>query len=132
VLLAAGALIFAYVRKSEPRAELVPIVSTQPAVVVDAAPPAVAAERGDTSVAQEEKQDEKPLAAAADADIGTLGTVMLPSRAAGHRIFVDGRRSKSDGNEPLRLPCGRHVIQIGTSGGQEAVDLPCGGEVQLQ
>jgi len=135
VLLAGGALVFAFVRNSDPRAEGPP----QPAFVVDAAPPAtaeptaVAAERGDTSAAeddkQEGKQEEKPLAAANDAEMGTL---MLPSRAAGHRIFVDGRRAKSDGNEPLRLPCGRHVIQIGTGGGQEAVDLPCGGEVQLQ
>jgi tetratricopeptide (TPR) repeat protein len=132
LLLAAGAVVFAVVRNTEPRAEPAPSVAsaaTEPAVVVDAAAPAVAAEHGDASVAPEEK----PLAAANDAD---MGTVLLPSRAAGHRIFVDGRRAKMDeakeGTEPLRLPCGRHVIQIGSSGSQEAVDLPCGGEVQLQ
>src|SRR5262245_33149343 len=135
LLLAAGAVVFAVMRNSEPRAELAPTVApaatvaAPPALAVDAASAPVAAEHSDTSVAPEQK----PLAAANEAD---MGTVVLPSRAAGHRIFVDGRRAKMDeakeGTEPLRLPCGRHVIQIGSSGSQEAVDLPCGGEVQLQ
>jgi hypothetical protein len=65
-----------------------------------------------------------------------MGTVVLPSRAAGHRIFVDGRRAKAsettDGVEALHLRCGAHVIQIGSSGGQERIDIPCGGAIQLQ
>ena len=61
-----------------------------------------------------------------------MGTVLLPPRAAGHRIFVDGRRAKTDGSEPLCLRCGRHAIQIGSSGTPETIELPCGGEVQLQ
>ena len=73
--------------------------------------------------------DKDPEEAGADAD---MGTVLLPPRAAGHRIFVDGRRGKTDASEPLRLRCGRHAIQIGSSGTPETIDLPCGGEVQLQ
>jgi tetratricopeptide (TPR) repeat protein len=60
------------------------------------------------------------------------GTVRLPARASGHRIFVDGRSVKTDGVAPLHLRCGPHVIQIGSSGTPEDVDLPCRGEVQLQ
>lgn len=60
------------------------------------------------------------------------GTVLLPVRASGHRIFVDGRSVKTDGIAPLHLRCGPHVIQIGSSGTPEDVDLPCRGEVQLQ
>ena len=60
------------------------------------------------------------------------GTVLLPPRASGHRIFVDGRRFKMDGDGPLRLRCGSHVVQIGSSGTPETVDLPCGGELQLK
>ncbi len=60
------------------------------------------------------------------------GTVLLPARASGHRIFVDGRSAKTDGIAPLHLRCGPHVIQIGSSGTPEDVNLPCGGEVQLQ
>jgi hypothetical protein len=72
----------------------------------------------------------------------TMGTVRLPARAAGHRIFVDGRRAKTqaepsddepaDGVAPLRLRCGSHVVQIGSGGTPERIDLPCGGEVQLE
>jgi hypothetical protein len=60
------------------------------------------------------------------------GTVRLPSRASGHRIFVDGRRVEVDGIAPLHLPCGPHVIQIGSRGTPKPIDLRCGGEVQLQ
>jgi hypothetical protein len=66
------------------------------------------------------------------ADDPEMGTLVFPARAAGHRIFVDGRRARTDGSEPMRLPCGPHVIQIGSSGSQESIRLPCGGELQLQ
>ncbi len=60
------------------------------------------------------------------------GTVRLPSRASGHRVYVDGRRVQVDENATLRLPCGRHVIQIGSQGTPEPIDVRCGGELQLQ
>src|SRR6185436_3759735 len=60
------------------------------------------------------------------------GTVRLPSRASGHRVYVDGRRAQVDDSGNLRLPCGRHVIQIGSQGTPEPIDVRCGGEVQLQ
>jgi hypothetical protein len=65
-------------------------------------------------------------------DDGARGTVLLPARASGHRIFVDGRRAETDGTAPLRLLCGPHVIQIGGHGTPEHIDLPCRGEVQLE
>ena len=39
---------------------------------------------------------------------------------------------QADGAEPLRLRCGAHVVQIETGGTAETIDVPCGGEVQLQ
>jgi hypothetical protein len=71
-------------------------------------------------------------AIAQEREDGGVGTVLLPSRAADHRIFVDGRRARTDGVAPLRLKCGPHVIQIGSGGTPETVDVPCGGEVQLE
>jgi tetratricopeptide (TPR) repeat protein len=135
-LLATAAIgIFAVARRSPPAAELAPSVSPQPALSVDASP-AVEQERADTPAPpppplKETKvmTDKDAEEAGADAD---MGTVLLPPRAAGHRIFVDGRRGKTDGSEPLRLRCGRHAVQIGSSGTPETIDLPCGGEVQLQ
>ena len=65
-----------------------------------------------------------------------MGKVILPARASGHRIFVDGRRAKTEdeaeGIAPLLLRCGQHEIQIGSAGTPETIDLPCGGEVQIQ
>ena len=59
-------------------------------------------------------------------------TVRLPSRASGHRIYLDGRRVQVDDSATLHLSCGPHVIQIGSQGTPEPIDLRCGGEVQLQ
>jgi hypothetical protein len=69
---------------------------------------------------------EKPL------DEAGWGTVLLPPRASGHRIFVDDRRFKTEGTAPLHLRCGRHVVQIGSAGTPDPIELPCGGEVQLE
>ena len=134
-LLATAAIgIFAVARRSPPAAELAPSVSPQPALSVDALSGRRARTRGTTAAPPPLKEtkamtDKDPEEAGADAD---MGTVLLPPRAAGHRIFVDGRRGKTDGSEPLRLRCGRHAVQIGSSGTPETIDLPCGGEVQLQ
>jgi hypothetical protein len=130
-LVATALAIFAMTRTSPPKAGLTPSASPPPAPPVEVTP-AASAEPGDAPNAAAPK----PVAAtsekeAADAD-PKMGTVLLPARAAGHRIFVDGRRAKVDENAPLRLRCGAHTIQIGSSGTAESVDLPCGGELQLQ
>lgn len=77
---------------------------------------------------------EPPPAATTDKASGDddKGTVRLPSRASGHRVYVDGRRVQADESGNLRLPCGRHVIQIGSQGTPEPIDVSCGGELQLQ
>jgi tetratricopeptide (TPR) repeat protein len=148
-VLVIGALsIFAVARRSEPGAGFAPSVSPPPSLSVDAAAPvAVAApvEQKETPApvgpdaappgsGPGEMSEKKPLkpTGETDQDDAQMGTVLLPARAAGHRIFVDGRRAKTDGSEPLRLRCGQHVIQIGSGGAPEPIDLPCRGEVQLQ
>ena len=132
-LVAAGALVILVVeRRSPPGAVPAPGASPQPALSVDAASP-VDSERRDASVLPDgpagkppEATREKPLEGAA------WGTVLLPPRASGHRIFVDGRRFKTDGSAPLHLRCGAHVVQIGSAGTADPIELPCGGEVQLE
>jgi hypothetical protein len=117
-LLAIGAVaILAVARWSAPQAQPAPVVAAEPAPAVDASPP-VALEQ--QRAIADAGADEEP------------GMVLLPARAAGHRIFVDGRRAKTEGTEPLRLRCGKRVIQIGSSGTPEEIQVPCGGEVQLQ
>ena len=77
---------------------------------------------------------DRPPAATTDkaSDDDDTGTVRLPSRASGHRVYVDGRRAQVDESGTLRLSCGRHVIQIGSQGTPEPIDVRCGGELQLQ
>jgi hypothetical protein len=116
---AAAYVIFAGARSAMPGAPREPVSSLEPAVSADAAT-AVDAEPGDRPPATDGREG------------GKWGEVRLPPRASGHRIFVDGRRFKTEEAGPLRLPCGPHVIQIGSSGAQESIDLPCGGQVQLQ
>jgi hypothetical protein len=58
--------------------------------------------------------------------------VRLPSRASGHRVYVDGRRVQVDETALLRLRCGAHTIQIGSQGTPQPIDLRCGGELQLE
>jgi len=145
-LVATAFAIVIIVKRSAPQAGIAPTAAAPQA------PPSVeAAPAGDPERAQASAPVTKPLVAAdkgeddaksdAQDKIGDdkMGTVVLPVRAAGHRIFVDGRRLKAQGNAqgstedgPVRLRCGPHVIQIGTSGSQEAINVPCHGEVQLQ
>jgi tetratricopeptide (TPR) repeat protein len=131
-LLAAGVLVVVFVtRTATPTVELPPPPVMPPPAVIDAAAP-VAAEPAEAPEAA--KKETK--AATEKSDDPQMGTVVLPARAVGHRIFVDGRRAKteetSEGIEPLHLRCGPHVIQIGSGGTPETIDLPCRGEVQIQ
>ena len=131
-LLATGALvILAVARSSAPSAPPAPRASLQPAAV-DAAEPGDSAS-SDASVLPD-GEAEKPSQAAPEQhlDAAEWGTVLLPSRASGHRIFVDGHRFKTEGTAPLHLRCGRHVVQIGSAGTADSIELPCGGEVRLE
>lgn len=58
------------------------------------------------------------------------GNVQLPASASGHRVFIDGRLQK-DGSMLLVLPCGPHVIQIGSHGTPKSIDVLCGQEIRL-
>jgi hypothetical protein len=133
-LLAAGVLVVVFVtRQATPTVELPPAPVMPVPAAIDAAAPAAA----EPAVAPEAPAKKETKAAAEKGDDDPqMGTVVLPARAAGHRIFVDGRRAKteetSDGIEPLHLRCGSHVIQIGSGGTPETIDLPCRGEVQIQ
>jgi hypothetical protein len=142
----AAIVIFALARKPAPGAEPEPIASPPPAVSVESPPshPPGAAEHKDTSAspggpvpgatasALEPAEAKKEVKAAPEKEDSDTGTLVLPARASGHRIFVDGRRAQTDGTEPLRLRCGAHVVQIGSGGTSEHIEIPCGGELQLQ
>lgn len=132
-LLATGALVIvAVARSSAPSARLAPGASPQPVLSVDAAE-AVDSASGDASTPPAGPAEKaSPATRETHVDEAEWGTVLLPPRASGHRIFVDGHRFKVDGIEPLHLRCGPHVVQIGSAGTADPIQLPCGGEVQLE
>lgn len=133
LVVATGAFVILAVarRAGPPEGQVAPSASPPPALTVDAASPAGSA-GADASGAPGKSTLDAAGDADQDDDDAEMGTVLLPPRASGHRIFVDGRRAKTDGVEPLRLRCGAHVVQIGSVGTPESIAVPCRGEVQLQ
>jgi len=59
-----------------------------------------------------------------------MGIVNGPAESKGRRIFVDGK-SIGEGPGELAAPCGTHQVKVGSSGKERAVDIPCGGKVDL-
>jgi len=135
-LAAAAALaIFAATRTSVPVAGPAPTAPLEPVVaeVKDASASPPDGRPGDAPARDLAGEREPPAATSArPSDDEEPGTVRLPSRASGHRVYVDGRRAQVDESGTLRLSCGRHVIQIGSQGTPEPIDVSCGGELQLQ
>jgi hypothetical protein len=131
-LLATALVVLAVARKSAPRASLAPrppAVDSQPqATSAPPDPPAGAPPAGAPVAARQPAEATREN----DAEGDKKGTVLLPPRASGHRIFVDGHSVKTAGMAPLHLRCGPRVIQIGSAGTPAHIDLPCGGELQLQ
>jgi tetratricopeptide (TPR) repeat protein len=132
-LLATVALIiFVVARRSAPQAGLTRVASPPPALSMDAAASTVSEDKEALAAPQAQSDATTEKTADDDPSMATMGTLLLPSRASGHRIFVDGRRVKADGDTPLRLRCGSHIVQIGSGGTAEPIIVPCRGEVQLQ
>ena len=137
VVLAAAAaafVMFADTRTSEPGAGPAPGSSPEP-VVGDAKDAAATTDGRPADVTASDlvgREDAPATTSDKKSDDDDKGTVRLPSRASGHRVYVDGRRAQVDESGTLRLPCGRHVIQIGSQGTPEPIDVRCGGELQLQ
>jgi tetratricopeptide (TPR) repeat protein len=145
VLAALALAIFAVARNQAPGTGPAPATSPQPEPPVNPtptppaepenraapAPPGVPA-AGPTATGPEPEKKEVKASGDKEGEGADTGTVVWPARAADHRIFVDGRRAKTDGVAPLHIRCGAHTIQIGSSGTAESIDVPCGGEVQLQ
>lgn len=66
-----------------------------------------------------------------DVTIGDDQTyAIFPESAKGHRVFIDGR-AIGDADVPALVDCGKHKLQIGSTGKERQVDLPCGGGYRI-
>ncbi len=63
--------------------------------------------------------------------LSTLGTIVAPVAARHHRIWVDGEVVVWSTGPTLSVPCGTHVVRIGSSGASQSIEVPCGGRVML-
>jgi predicted acylesterase/phospholipase RssA len=59
----------------------------------------------------------------------TKGLVETP-QSKGHRIYVDGL-VVGETPTPVLVNCGQHVVQVGTAGKEQSIDVPCGGAVTV-
>ncbi len=59
------------------------------------------------------------------------GDLKTDAAHGGHRIFVDGH-VVGQTPETVRVRCGPHVVRLGSSGKDQPVDVPCGGEVSIK
>ena len=59
------------------------------------------------------------------------GTMTLPATAEGHRVYVDGRLISSPPSRLVVASCGRHVVRVGARGRDQAIIVPCQGNVLL-
>jgi hypothetical protein len=57
--------------------------------------------------------------------------IMNVDAAPGRDVYVDGAVAGVT-PEPVRAPCGEHVVQIGRNGALHNVMIPCGGEVAVR
>ncbi len=56
------------------------------------------------------------------------GSIALPASADGHRIYVDGKVVAA-APAAVFVPCGHHVLRIGSQGRDQEIDVPCGGRI---
>jgi hypothetical protein len=46
----------------------------------------------------------------------------------GHRLWIDGALAPT---WKVSLPCGSHLVQVGSAGAPRTVDVPCGSTVMV-
>lgn len=64
------------------------------------------------------------------ADLGEKETALfLPDSVKGHRVFVDGKVINENDTDKrvVVATCGKHKVQLGSSGKEQVLDLPCHG-----
>jgi serine/threonine protein kinase len=67
--------------------------------------------------------------AAPPASSSTTGEIATPASAHGHRVWVDGRVAAWSSGTTIRVPCGTHVVRIGSAGESTSLVVPCGGTI---
>jgi hypothetical protein len=80
-------------------------------------------------------KDETPACVvAADVDVppraSTIGEIMTATRGFHQRVYVDGTVAGAAG-ESIWVPCGEHVVRIGSAGADRTVHVPWGDVIEV-
>jgi hypothetical protein len=60
-----------------------------------------------------------------------MGNVTVPLSRGGHRVWIDNHiAGESPGSFPIR--CGWHSVRVGSQGGLQHVNVPCGGDLEVR
>ena len=60
----------------------------------------------------------------------SVGTIRAAD-SGGHRVWIDGKLV-GDTPKSYEVLCGNHVVRVGSGGQPQMVEVPCGGEVQVE
>jgi len=60
------------------------------------------------------------------------GKITVGPAQPGHRVWIDGRLMGEESPSSYVVPCGRHVVQVGSRGSPQTLDVACGAEVEAR
>jgi tetratricopeptide (TPR) repeat protein len=95
--------------------------------------PSDAIELTDAGESSAARSDDRALAAdgASIVIAPTMGALTFPPAANGHRVYFDGRMIGAPPGA-LVVPCGKHIVRVGSAGHDQDIDIPCGGTVAIR
>ena len=60
------------------------------------------------------------------------GTVTVGPARPGHRVWIDEHLMAEESPASYSVPCGRHLVQVGSHGTPQTVDVPCGADIEIR
>ncbi len=105
-------------------------LARRPVQEAASAPPPPRASAPPVAASQAVTPSPSPTPSASALPPSTVGTIRAAD-SGGHRVWIDGKLV-GDSPQNYEVPCGHHVVRIGSSGQPQMVEVPCGGEVQVE
>jgi serine/threonine-protein kinase len=62
----------------------------------------------------------------------STGTLTVGPARPGHRIWIDDRLMGEESPSSYLVPCGKHVVRVGSRGSPQSLDVPCGADVEVK
>ena len=104
--------------------------SAPPVAASASAPPAVPSVAAPPSASIPTRASVSPSSALPSKPIDPMKGLVETTQSKGHRIYVDGV-VVGETPAPVLVSCGMHVVKVGSAGGEQLIDVPCGGAVTV-